>query len=218
MAHVRTKLSTLAAVVLAGYPGAARAQIFFSPNPAALTISAPGSAAGPVTVTASSPTPISAVTVAGVTTSDGTNWLCAIVNSFNSINVWVGMGGCSNITTTQLAVNGNYTGKVTVQGNGGGLIGSFDVTLQVGNGSGGAGLVANPSSVSFTESVAGQATPASQTISTAFNGAPVAITGANFTPNSGVPAFINTSFNNGTVILSVTASLLPREPIKGPKT
>jgi len=115
------------------------------------------------------------------------------------------MGGCSNITTTQLAVNGNYTGKVTVQGNGGGLIGSFDVTLQVGNGSGGAGLVANPGSVSFTESVAGQATPASQTISTAFNGAPVAITGANFTPNSGVPAFINTSFNNGTVILSVNS-------------
>jgi uncharacterized protein (TIGR03437 family) len=218
MALVRTKLLTLASLVLAGYPGAARAQLFFSPNPAAFTISAPGSAAGPVTVSASSPTPISAVTVAGVTTSDGTNWLCAIVNNFNSVNVWVGMGGCSNISTTQLAVNGNYTGKVTVQGNGGGLIGSFDVTLQVGNGSGGNLLVANPNSVSFTENIPGQSTPASQTISATFNGAPIAITGANFTPNSGVPAFINTAFNNGTVILTVNGLVTTAGVYQGTET
>src|SRR6266852_7362847 len=181
-----TKLLTLAAVVFASFPGAARAQsLFFTPNPAALTISAPGSAAGPVTVTASSPKPVSAVTVAGVSTSDGTNWLCAIANSFNSVNVFVGTGGCSNTTTAQLAVNGSYTGQVTVQGNGGQLIGMFGVTLQVGNGSGSSGLVANPNSVSFTENILGQPSPASQPISATLNGAPTAITGASFTPNSG---------------------------------
>src|SRR6266849_5875628 len=130
-----TRLLTLAAV--AGYPETLTAQsLTFTPNPAALTISAPGSAAGPVTVTANSPTPVSAVTVAGVSTSDGTNWLCAIANSFNSVNVFVGTGGCSNTTTAQLAVNGSYTGQVTVQGNGGQLIGMFGVALQVSTGSG----------------------------------------------------------------------------------
>ena len=128
------------------------------------------------------------------------------------------MGGCSNISTTQLAVNGSYTGKVTVQGNGGGLIGSFDVTLQVGTGSGGAGLAANPNSVSFTENIPGQSTPASQTISATFNGAPIAITSANFTPNSGVPVFINTAFNNGTVILTVNGLVTTAGVYQGTET
>ena len=172
-----SKLLTLGAVVLAGYPGAVSAQgLFFTPNPAALTLSTPGSGTGPVTVTVSSPTPISSVTVAAISTSDGTNWLCAIANGFNTINVWVGTGGCANTTTTQLAVNGNYTGQVTVQANGGQLIGMFGVNLQVGNGSNNSGLVANPISVSFTENSPGQTTPASQTISAALNGVPVAIT------------------------------------------
>ena len=213
------RLLTLAAVVLAGYPGGARAQgLFFSPNPVTLTLSAPGSAAGPVTVTASSPTPVSSVTVASVSTSDATNWLCAVVNSFNSVNVWIGTGGCSNTTTSQLAANANYTGHVTVQANGGQLIGSFDVRLQVGNGSSGSGLVANPNSVSFTETAPGQSNPASQTVSATLNGSPIAITGANFTPNSGVPSFINAAFSNGTVVLTVTNAVATAGTYQGTET
>jgi uncharacterized protein (TIGR03437 family) len=214
-----TKVLTLASVVLAGYPGAARAQLFFSPNPVAFTIPTPGSAAGPITVNVSSPTPISAVTIAGVTTTDGTNWLCALPNSFNSVNVFIGTGGCSNTITSQLATNGSYSGQVTVQGNGGALIGMFSVTLQVGSGSGATGLAANPISVSFTENVPGQASPTSQTISATFNGAAIAITGANFTPNQGsVPAFINTTFNNGSVILTVNSLVTAAGIYQGTET
>jgi uncharacterized protein (TIGR03437 family) len=210
---------TLAAVVIAGHPRAARAQtLFFSPNPAAFTISSPGATAGPINVNVSSPTPVSSVTVAGTSTMDGGNWLCAVVSSFNSVNVFVGTGGCANTTTAQLASNANYSGQVTVQGNGGQLIGTFSVTLQVGNGSSGAGLVANPISVSFTESVPGQATPSSQTISATLNGAPIAITGANFTPTSGVPPFINTTFNNGAVILTVNNFVTAAGTYQGTET
>ena len=218
MTLVRTNLLTFAAVVLAGYPGAARAQLFFQPNPVAFTISAPGQVAGPITVGASSPSPISSVTIAGATTSDGSNWLCVVPNTFNSVNVFIGTGGCSNTGTSQLAVNGSYSAQVTIQANGGALIGNFGVSLQVGNGSGGAGLAANPVSVSFTENIPGQPNPASQTVSATLNGSPIAITGANFTPNSGVPAFINTSFNNGTVILTVNNQVSTQGTYQGTET
>jgi uncharacterized protein (TIGR03437 family) len=216
-----TKTLALAALLSAGHPGAAHAQsLFFSPNPAAFTISGPGASAGPITVSVSSTAPVSSVNVAGISTNDGTNWLCAIANGSNSVNVYVGTGGCSSpATTSQLANNANYTGHVTVQGNGGLLISTFDVTLQVGTVSGGPGLAANPSSVSFTESAPGQATPASQTVSVTLNGAPIAITGANFTPSSAsVPFFISTAFNNGTVILTVNSTVTTAGVYQGTET
>ena len=94
---------------------------------------------------------------------------------------------------------------MTIQGNGGQFSGTFGVSLQVGGVSSGGGLVANPTSVSFTEIVSGQPSPASQVISATFNGTPISIVNAAFTPNAGAPAFINTSFNNGAVILSVNS-------------
>ena len=216
-----TKTLALAALVAAGHPGAAHAQnLFFSPNPAAFTISGPGASAGPITVNVSSTSPVSSVSIASISTNDGTNWLCAIASGSNSVNVYVGTGGCSTpAITSQLANNANYTGHVTVQGNGGLLISTFDVTLQVGTVSGGSGLAANPSSVSFTESAPGQATPSSQTVSVTLNGASIAITGANFTPSSaGVPFFITTAFNNGTVILTVNGNVTTAGVYQGTET
>ena len=202
--------------VLAGYPGAAMAQtLTFSPNPVAFSISGPGASAGPIAVTVNSPA-LSSISITGITTSDGTSWLCTVVSSSNTLNVFVGTGGgCSNVSTTQLAPNGSYTAQVTVQGNAGQFTGTFGVTLQVG---GAGGLAANPSSVSFTENIPGQPSPASQTISATLNGSPIAITGANFTPNAGVPSFINASFNGGTVTLTVNTTVTTPGIYQGTET
>ena len=155
---------TVAIVVLLGHPDTAHAQsLTFSPSSVGLTISGPGGVAGPTSVSVSSATPISSLFISGINTSDHTNWLCATASG-NTVNVYAGTGSCSfTPTTTQLALNQNYTVTVNVQGNGGTLVGSISVTLSVGNSGGGGGgsVVASPSSISFNATPGGQV-PAQQ--------------------------------------------------------
>ena len=135
--HLTVALAA-AAVVLLGHPDTARAQsLTFSPSSVGLTISGPGGVAGPTSVSVSSGTAISSLFISGINTSDHTNWLCATASG-NTVNVYAGTGNCGfTPTTTQLAHNQNYTGTISVQGNGGTLNGTINVTLSVGNSGGG---------------------------------------------------------------------------------
>jgi hypothetical protein len=151
-----TEVFALATLVLLGHPDTAGAQtLTFNPSSVTANISGPGGTFGPTQVTVSSSTAISSLVVAAINTTDRTNWLCATVTGTNTINVSVGTGTCSGLSTTQLATNGTYTGDITVTANGGSTS-HLTVTLTVGNtGAGGNGVVANPSQLTFSTTSGG---------------------------------------------------------------
>src|SRR5437868_7636215 len=98
-----------------GHPDTASAQtLIFSPGSVGASINGPGGTAGPLSVNVTSPTPISALQVAGINTSDHTNWLCAVRAGTNTINVYIGITSGPRVTTTtsQLAGNTTYTGSI----------------------------------------------------------------------------------------------------------
>ena len=113
-----TKVFTLAALVLLGHPDTVRAQsLTFNPTSVFASISGPGGTYA-TSVTVSSPSPISSLVIAAINTSDRMNWLCAVATGTNTLNVSVGTGGCSGVSSTGLVANGNYSGTITVQANG----------------------------------------------------------------------------------------------------
>jgi hypothetical protein len=199
-----TKALVLAAVVLLGHPDTARAQLFFTPNPVPFTISGPGGTAGPTSVSVSANTQITSLSVSNINTASGGNWLCAIPSGTTTVNVYIGSGNCSvAATTTQLAANQNYTGTIVVQGNGGTLSGTINVTLGVGTTGGGSGVAAFPSSITFNATPNGQVN--SQSVQVTYNGSPQQITSATFTPTSGV-SFLNPTFSGSTATFFVTST------------
>jgi hypothetical protein len=212
-----TKAVVLAAAVFLGHPDTALAQLSFTPNPVQFTISAPGGAAGPTSVAVSSNTQINSLGVSSINTTAGGNWLCAIPSGTNTVNVYIGSGNCSvPATTTQLAANQNYTGTITLLGNGGTLSGTLNVNLGVGtSGGGGNNVVATPSSVTFNATPGGFVNP--QTVQVTVNGSPQNITSFSFTPTSGV-AFLNTAFNGSTATLSVNNTNLGNGTYTGTET
>src|SRR6202011_1090639 len=98
---------------LLGIPDTALGQsLTLSPNPDLLGITGPG---GTTTssVTVSSTAGINgSLTVASISTSDHTNWLCAVPNG-QSLTVSIGTG-CNNASSTQLLNNTTYTGSIVV--------------------------------------------------------------------------------------------------------
>src|SRR4051794_445798 len=106
-----SKVIALAALVLLGHPDTLRAQsLTFTPSSVTANITGPGGTFGPQTITVSG----SSLSIPSISTSDHTNWLCAVVSGSNTINVGIGTGGCSGVTTTQLSANVPYTGDITV--------------------------------------------------------------------------------------------------------
>ena len=197
-----TELLAIFTLVLLGHPDTASAQLFFSPSPAQLSISGPGGTAGPLSVNVSAPSPLTSLTINSINTTTGGNWLCAVVSSANTLNIYIGTtaGSCLTTTSTQLAANQSYTGTINVR-DANFQTGTLTVNLTVGNGSGtGSGVAASPPSVSFIAPSGGQV--GSQNVTVTVNGSATNITSFNFVPTSGV-AFLNVSFSGATAILSV---------------
>ena len=137
----------------------------------------------------------SPVTINSVNTSTTTNqnWLLAAPSTTVQGAVIV------NTNLTGLAA-GTYTGTVTVNTLSGTV--SFQVTLMVGGGVTGNGLIVTPNPVSFTETSPGTAGP--QIVSVTLNGAPQAIQSATFAPSLPGLTFINTQYNaDGTATFTV---------------
>jgi uncharacterized protein (TIGR03437 family) len=197
------ELLAVATVVLLGHPDTAKGQtLSFSPSPVALSISGPGATAMQVvTVTASNGTGITSLFVSPINTTSGGNWLSAQASS-NTFTL-------SATNTSSLTPGATYNGTAVVTANGNNsLTGTINVSLTVGSTSGnGNGLIATPSQISFTETVPGQATPASQNVSVALNGVIQPITSVIFTPTPLTgPTFVNSQAGaNGSYNFSVNS-------------
>jgi uncharacterized protein (TIGR03437 family) len=127
------------------------------------------------------------------TTTTGQNWLATSFTPSVPGTVTI------NASTTGLAA-GTYTGTVTVTTLNGQV--SFQVTLSVGGGTTGNGLVVSPNPIAFTESTPGAAPP--QIVSVTLNGAPQPILTTTFTPTQLGLTFVNTVVNaDGTATLTV---------------
>ncbi len=153
-----TEVLAVATLVLLGHPDTARAQLIFNPSSVTASIPGPGGTYGPAQISVSSASAISSLVVAAINTSDRTNWLCATPSGTTLINVYVGTGGCSGVTSTGLIANGNYSGFITVQANGAQST-QLTVSLSVGNSGGTNTVVANPSTVTFNAQTGGLVTP-----------------------------------------------------------
>jgi uncharacterized protein (TIGR03437 family) len=127
------------------------------------------------------------------TTTTGQNWL------FPSFSPSVPGTVTVNTSLASLAA-GTYSGTVTVNTLSGTV--SFQVTLSVGGGTTGNGLIATPNPVSFTESSPGAAGP--QIVSVTLNGAAQPILTATFAPSLPGLTFLNTVINSdGTATFTV---------------
>ena len=194
----------VATLVLLSHPDTALGQtLTFQPSPIAFTIPGPGSTASQVvTVNSTNGTAITSLFVSPISTSSGGNWLSGPGTQVNSNTFTLNVTNTSN-----LAPGGTYNGTVGVTANGS-ISGSLNVTLTVGSNSGnGNGLVANPSQISFTETVPGQATPAVQNVSVTLNNVTIPITAVTFTPSPvGGPNFVNSqAAGNGTYNFTVNS-------------
>ncbi len=176
------QLLAMAALVLLGHPDTALAQLVFTPtNFVSLSIGGPGqTASATLSVTSSSNAAATNVGFNNIVTQDGTNWLCPSVSG-NQITVSIG-SGCGS-STTQLLPNTTYDGHFNVQADQG--TSSVTVSVQVGgSGTTTNGLTTIPSTLIFTQSVAGQSV-GSQTANAYYNGGVTNITNVSFSPISG---------------------------------
>ena len=206
------QLLAVAFVVLLGHPDTALAQLLFNPlNQVTLNIGGPGQTATAPTITVTSTgTPVTSLSISNVVTSDGTLWLCPSAIG-STISVSVG-SGCGTITT-QLAVNTTYNGSFMVTANGN-QTGTVSVTLIVGNsGTSTNGLTTIPSTLTFSQSFAGQSV-GSQSATAYFNGGTTNINSVSFTPISGPSGAVSfaSCFANGA---SVTCSLTGNASVQG---
>src|SRR5262249_6461672 len=116
-----------------------------------------------------------------------------------------------SVSNTNLG-NGTYTGTLTLST----IFGSVNVPVTLTIGSGGGGVVASPSSVTFFASSGGQVN--SQNVSVTVNGAATSINSFSFTPTSGGVSFITTTINGSTATLSVNTTNLANGVYTGTET
>ncbi len=201
-------LLTLTAAVLSGLAGTASAQsLTFAPIIVNVSIAGPGATGSAnVSVGANLGVVVNSLFISTINTNSGGNWLSLAPGSVSGNQFTLNVGN-----TTNLNINQQYSGAVTVvaQTTAGQLSGLLSVNLLVGNqaSSGGGALLPSPATVTFTENVAGQATPSSQIVSVTLNGALIPVLTANFVS---VPAGLNNFLNyhllpNGTVAISVNS-------------
>lgn len=206
-----TEFLVFAAALFMAAPGKGLAQsLILSPNqnPILLTISGPGgTAAATYSVSASNGSAVSSVFVSPINTTTGGSWLSTSTpGTINGNQFTLNVGN-----TTNLAPNSSYQGTVgvTASTTTGNITTTFPVTLQIGNTPGqpgtSNGLLSNPSTITFSETAPGQASPSSQVVSVTLNGVQVPITSVNFvTSPITTPTFINTQLNMQAGTVTVT--------------
>src|SRR5260370_28043055 len=140
-----------------------------------ISITGPGATAStPVTV--SSTGTLGPLTITGMPTGSGGNWLCPTVSG-NQLMVNIGGSGCN---TSQLQVNQTYNGNVLISDSNG-ATGNLSVILTVqGSSTGNNGLVASQSPVVFNVPV-GSSSSQPQFITVSLNGVAQTITNVSAT-------------------------------------
>ncbi len=197
-----TEVFALAAVALLGIPDTAFGQsLTFSSNPLVLGVAGPGGTTTSSVAVSSTAGINGALTVANISTSDRTNWLCAVASG-QSLTVSVGTG-CGT-STSQLSNNFTYTGTVTVTAptaSSGTQSGILNVTLQVGTSN--PSLVANPNPVNFSVTTGG--TAPSQNVTITFNGTAATVQSVSASTNTG-QNWLLPSIGSGSVLVSLNAA------------
>ncbi len=210
------ELLAFAAVVLVGHSNAGLAQtLTLSPSTIGFTIPGPGGTASQIySVNTTTGLAVNSIFVSPINTTSGGSWLsgptATITGNQFTLNV---------LNTTNLAPNTVYQGvvgitattQVTTATPSGTITATFPVSLQVGNTPGTTGtssaLVANPSTITFSETSPGLASPSSQTISVTLNGVLLPIISLTYLANpAGSPTFLNSQINSQTGTATVTVN------------
>ena len=208
-----THVFTLAAFALLGIPDTALGQsLTFSSNPVVLGIAGPGGTTTTSVAVSSTAGINGSLQVTNISTSDRTNWLCAVANG-QSLTVSIGTG-CSNTSSSQLQNNFTYTGTITVTApttSSGVQSGTLNVQLQVGNSN--PALVASPNPVNFSVQTGGSAP--SQNVTITFNGAAATVQSVSTTTSTGQNWLLAQSTGSGNVLVSLNAAGLSPQNYTG---
>jgi uncharacterized protein (TIGR03437 family) len=210
------ELLAFAAAVIVGHSDAGLAQtITLSPPVIGFTVPGPGgTASATFSVNLGNGLSVTSVLVSPINTTSGGSWLSGPSTVINGNQFTLNVGNTTLLspnTVYQGSVGVTVTTPITAATPTGSISTTFPASLQVGNTPGSTGtpsaLVANPSSITFSETTPGQASPASQTISVNLNGVLLPIISLTFLANPvGGPTFLNSQLNPQTGTATVTVN------------